>query len=60
MPAFAGQIIDRVGSGDAFLSVTAPCMAKNTPLEVVGFVGNVAGARLSPRWPTALLSNANL
>ena len=45
VPAFAGQVVDRIGSGDAFLSVTAPCVAQNVPLEVVGFIGNVAGAQ---------------
>ena len=45
VPAFAGQVIDRMGAGDAFLSVTAPCIAKNAPAEVAGFIGNVVGAQ---------------
>ena len=45
VPAFAGQVVDRIGSGDAFLSVTAPCVARDVPLEVAGFIGNVAGAQ---------------
>jgi cytidyltransferase-like protein len=44
VPAFAGQVVDRVGAGDAFLAVTAPVVAQNAPLEVVGLIGNVAGA----------------
>jgi sugar/nucleoside kinase (ribokinase family) len=36
--------VDRVGAGDAFLAVTAPVVAQNAPLEVVGLIGNVAGA----------------
>ncbi len=44
VPAFAGQVVDRVGAGDAFLSVTAPVAAQNAPMEVVGLIGNVAGA----------------
>jgi len=44
VPAFAGQIVDRIGAGDAFLSLTAPCVAQKVPMEVVGFVGNCAGA----------------
>jgi rfaE bifunctional protein kinase chain/domain/rfaE bifunctional protein nucleotidyltransferase chain/domain len=45
VPAFAGQVVDRVGAGDAFLSITAPCVAQNAPMEVVGFIGNVVGAQ---------------
>jgi rfaE bifunctional protein nucleotidyltransferase chain/domain len=45
VPAFAGQVVDRVGAGDAFLSITAPCVAQDAPIEVVGFIGNVVGAQ---------------
>jgi rfaE bifunctional protein kinase chain/domain len=45
VPTFAGEIVDRIGAGDAFLSVTAPCVAKKAPMEVVGFIGNCAGAQ---------------
>lgn len=45
IPAFAGRVVDRMGAGDAFLSVTGPCVAKNIPTEVVGFIGNVVGAQ---------------
>ena len=45
VPAFAGQVIDRMGSGDAFLSVTALCVAQKAPMEVVGFIGNAVGAQ---------------
>lgn len=45
VPAFAGQVVDRVGAGDAFLAVTAPCVAQGAPIEVVGFIGNVVGAQ---------------
>ena len=44
VPAFAGQVMDRMGAGDAFLSLTALCVAKKVPTEVVGFIGNVVGA----------------
>lgn len=44
VPAFAGQVVDRMGAGDAFLSLTAFCVAQNAPMEVVGFIGNTAGA----------------
>ena len=45
VPAFAGKVVDRIGAGDAFLSLTAPCVAQNAPIEVVGFIGNAAGAQ---------------
>lgn len=45
VPAFAGQVIDRVGAGDAFLSVTALGVIQKAPIEVVGFIGNAVGAQ---------------
>jgi sugar/nucleoside kinase (ribokinase family) len=45
VPALAGKVVDRVGAGDAFLAVTAPCVAQDAPAEVVGFIGNVVGAQ---------------
>lgn len=45
VPAFAGQVIDRMGAGDAFLSLTSLCVAQKAPMEVVGFIGNAAGAQ---------------
>ena len=44
-PAFAGKVLDRMGAGDACLSVTAPCLAMGTPIEVLGFIGNAVGAQ---------------
>ncbi len=44
VPAFAHQVVDRVGIGDAFLSLTSLCVAQNAPMEIVGFIGNVVGA----------------
>ena len=45
IPAFASNVIDRIGAGDAFLSITALCAAQDAPLEVLGFIGNVVGAQ---------------
>jgi rfaE bifunctional protein nucleotidyltransferase chain/domain len=45
VPAFAGQVVDRMGAGDAFLSVTALCVAQKAPMEVVGLIGNAVGAQ---------------
>lgn len=44
IPALAGVVVDRVGAGDAFLSISALCAAQGAPMEIVGFVGNVVGA----------------
>ena len=45
IPSFASQVVDRVGAGDAFLSLTALCVLQEAPMEVVGFVGNSVGAQ---------------
>lgn len=44
VPALAAKVVDRVGAGDAFLAATAPLVALGAPMDVAGFVGNVAGA----------------
>jgi rfaE bifunctional protein kinase chain/domain len=45
VPAFANQVVDRMGAGDAVLSLTALCIAQRAPMEVVSFIGNVVGAQ---------------
>lgn len=44
IPAVAGKVVDRIGAGDAFLTVSALLAAQKAPLEVTGFAGNAAGA----------------
>ena len=44
IPAFAKNVVDTVGAGDAFLVVTAPLVAAGGAMERIGFVGNVVGA----------------
>jgi rfaE bifunctional protein nucleotidyltransferase chain/domain len=44
IPAFAKNVVDTVGAGDAFLSVTSPLVAAGGPLHQIGFIGNVVGA----------------
>lgn len=44
IPALARTVVDRVGAGDAFLSISALCAVQGAPLELAGFVGNVVGA----------------
>ena len=44
VPAFATNVVDRGGAGDAVFSVASLCAAMHVPMEVTGFIGNVAGA----------------
>jgi len=44
IPAFTKSVVDTVGAGDAFLSVTAPLVAAGGTMDLVGFIGNAAGA----------------
>lgn len=44
VPSFATKIVDRVGAGDAFLSVTSLAAVQGVPSEMLGFLGNVVGA----------------
>lgn len=43
-PAFVDKSVDTMGAGDAFLAFTAPLAKNNAPMEVIGFLGNAAGA----------------
>ena len=44
VPVLSREIVDRIGAGDAYLSVTAPCAAAGYPADVIGFIGNAVGA----------------
>ena len=44
IPVFSREVVDRVGAGDAFLAITSPCVAAGFPPDMVGFIGNAAGA----------------
>ena len=43
-PAFSTKVVDIIGAGDAFFAFTAPCFARDLPMDIVSFVGNAAGA----------------
>lgn len=45
VPALTSRVVDRIGAGDAVLSVTAMCAARGAPMEVVAFIGNAVGAQ---------------
>lgn len=42
--AVADKVVDRMGAGDAFLAATAPLAWIGAPIDVIGTVGNIAGA----------------
>ncbi len=44
IPALSGKVLDSMGAGDAFLSITTPLVSIGTPMEIVGFIGNAVGA----------------
>lgn len=45
-PAVAARVVDRVGAGDALFAVTALAAKLGAPLELIGLLGNIAGALL--------------
>ncbi|HNS20133.1 MAG TPA: PfkB family carbohydrate kinase [Sedimentisphaerales bacterium] len=44
VPAFASRAVDSIGSGDAFFAISSLAARLDVPLEIVAFLGNVAGA----------------
>ncbi|MCM2303724.1 MAG: PfkB family carbohydrate kinase [Elusimicrobia bacterium] len=44
-PAFAMKVVDRIGAGDSVLAMTSLASAAKLPAEVIGFLGNLAGAQ---------------
>jgi len=44
IPALSNEVVDRVGAGDAYFSITSPCVAVGYPMEMAGFIGNAVGA----------------
>jgi len=43
-PIFSSKVVDRVGAGDAYLSITAPLAATGADMDMVAFVGNAVAA----------------
>ena len=43
-PAFATRVVDLIGAGDAFFSISSLCFAVGMPMDLVSFVGNAVGA----------------
>jgi len=44
VPALAARVVDRIGAGDAFLSLAGLCAAKGMDSELTAFIGSVAAA----------------
>ena len=44
-PAFAAEIVDRTGSGDAVLAITSAAVSIGAPGPIVAFLANVIGAQ---------------
>lgn len=44
IPSFTRTVVDTVGAGDAFLSITSPLVAAGGRMDLVGLIGNAAGA----------------
>jgi rfaE bifunctional protein nucleotidyltransferase chain/domain len=44
VPALSTKVLDRIGAGDAFLSLASLCLGGGVPSEVAAYVGSVAAA----------------
>lgn len=44
IPSMATKVVDRMGAGDTFFAISSLLAVQAAPIEVMGFVGNVAGA----------------
>ncbi|MFO1436512.1 MAG: PfkB family carbohydrate kinase [Gammaproteobacteria bacterium] len=44
VPALSTKVVDRIGAGDAFLSLSGLCLAGGLPADVAAFVGSAAAA----------------
>jgi sugar/nucleoside kinase (ribokinase family) len=44
VPALSRAVVDRMGAGDAYLSLTAPGVAAGLSLDLVALLGGIAGA----------------
>lgn len=44
VPALSTKVVDRIGAGDAFLSLAGICLGGSLPSEVAAFVGSAAAA----------------
>jgi bifunctional ADP-heptose synthase (sugar kinase/adenylyltransferase) len=60
-PAFATNIVDRVGAGDTLLAITSLCFAAGVPADLTLFIGNLAAAQMVATTGTGMkLNKVNL
>jgi rfaE bifunctional protein nucleotidyltransferase chain/domain len=45
VPSLSSNVVDRIGAGDALFSLTSMAAAQSVNDEILGFIGNVAGAQ---------------
>ena len=45
-PAFATEVVDRIGAGDTLLAITSLCFAAGIPKDLTLFIGNLAAAEM--------------
>lgn len=44
VPALSSRVVDRIGAGDAFLSLSSVCLARGLDSQIANFIGSVAAA----------------
>lgn len=44
IPALSSRVVDRIGAGDAFLSLAGPCMGAGLPPEIAVLAGSICAA----------------
>lgn len=44
IPALSSKVVDRIGAGDAFMSLAGPCMGAGLPAELSVFAGSLSAA----------------
>lgn len=44
IPTLSREAVDATGAGDAYLAISSLCAAAGLPMDLVGFIGNAAGA----------------
>ena len=60
-PAYATNVVDRVGAGDTLLAITSLCFAAGIPTDLTLFIGNLAAAEMVASMGTGIkLSKINL
>jgi rfaE bifunctional protein kinase chain/domain/rfaE bifunctional protein nucleotidyltransferase chain/domain len=45
-PSFALKVVDRIGAGDAVLSMTSACVQRKMPPDIISFLANLVGAQI--------------